>query len=969
VSPIENAPIESLLAHRGWVRKLALRLARDESAADDLAQDVWVAALRDPPRRSGGSVRAWLGRVLRNRAREVHRGRSRRETREAAIARPDRAESTDGIVSRADTHRHVVTAVLTLDEPYRTTVLLLFFEGLRTSEVADRMGVPVETVRTRARRALATLRARLDRDHGGDRRTWAVALLGVEMCDRIGGSVAAGVRVSTVGDLVKTGVTMAKWKTIGAAAAGGVAGVVLTLLAQGPAPVLDPPPVAIVEVEVAEITAEEVPPRVVVPVSVDPPPPAVEAPPADPVPEPEPVAADPAPVPIEITVPAKAAEAIRGRVLFADGSPVSGVTVRAIGPRTGMYRQPTEGAPLRKSEAERIEDARRAAAWDAATTQETVTGADGTYRLTGLRAMEYYVRAWSAGLAIRAAPGQSAERVFWPGDEFHFQAARVLRVHVAIRDSAGNSPTRANVRWTTLGERGGGSGAFWTPTSATIYMEPGTWVVRATADGRDILEAGPVTVTVEEGSETPSIVLETRGVARIRGHIAMHAGQNWSSIRVYAAPNVEGRVATDAELAQGLETSARGPRVAFAFDNLEPGTYTVAASLDGRTIDCRTKVTVADRTVACTLIMPPLDGKRALLVRVTGPDGELLDDVQIGLEIREGSSVMTRGAGRAHRQPDGRWLYPIVDRAQQASSGRGARWTLVVTSDALGSKRVPFDHGREQSIDIAFGRPASVEITAQGASEDTRRRLAVVLVGKGESGATALRLMDRSNAQGLGADARKTISPVAPGKYDVQLWLRAALPNAILVAQEKITVGTGILRVNLRVPRIVNVTLRAPGLEPGDRLSLSPVRDPGSRSFQLRSVLDDSKSATWRNIPVGRYVVAGLIAGKHSEMLLNVTASDTHTFVPANLDGLRLTVDEPYGKLANAGFITGDVIIRIADTSFRTRGDWSMLLVAAHGKQAVDFVVLRSGSETVVTARPTLFTGEPVGGHWQPVTR
>ncbi len=49
------APIEALLAEREWVRHLARTLARDESAADDLEQEAWRAALERPPADTGGS--------------------------------------------------------------------------------------------------------------------------------------------------------------------------------------------------------------------------------------------------------------------------------------------------------------------------------------------------------------------------------------------------------------------------------------------------------------------------------------------------------------------------------------------------------------------------------------------------------------------------------------------------------------------------------------------------------------------------------------------------------------------------------------------------------------------------------------------------------------------------------------------------------------------------------------------------
>ena len=66
--------------------------------------------------------------------------------------------------------------LLSLEEPYRSTVALRFFEDLPPRKVAARMGVPVNTVRSRLRRALASMRLELDREFS-DRRTWALPLL------------------------------------------------------------------------------------------------------------------------------------------------------------------------------------------------------------------------------------------------------------------------------------------------------------------------------------------------------------------------------------------------------------------------------------------------------------------------------------------------------------------------------------------------------------------------------------------------------------------------------------------------------------------------------------------------------------------------------------------------------------------------------------------------------------------------
>lgn len=173
-----RAPVDApeLLRHADFVRAVARRLVLGEAQVDDVVQQTWLAALEHPPRRRG-RLRAWLGAVARNFALRAAREARRRAHRERVAARHEAAPSAAETVAELAAHRRVVDAVLALDEPYRTAVLLRFYHGLPPREIARRTGVPGATARTRLHRALGLLRARLDGEHGGDRRAWCLALL------------------------------------------------------------------------------------------------------------------------------------------------------------------------------------------------------------------------------------------------------------------------------------------------------------------------------------------------------------------------------------------------------------------------------------------------------------------------------------------------------------------------------------------------------------------------------------------------------------------------------------------------------------------------------------------------------------------------------------------------------------------------------------------------------------------------
>ncbi len=163
--------VEDLLAHREWVRTLARALASDLASADDIEQETWLEALHAPPP-DARNLRAWLAVVVRHRAYKRTRAATRREHHEtaqhatASVRKGSGAAPVD-VVAAAEAQQRVVAAVLRLAEPYRSTLLLRFYEDLGPGVIAARTGTPVETVRTRVRRAADALRTELGGGAGG----------------------------------------------------------------------------------------------------------------------------------------------------------------------------------------------------------------------------------------------------------------------------------------------------------------------------------------------------------------------------------------------------------------------------------------------------------------------------------------------------------------------------------------------------------------------------------------------------------------------------------------------------------------------------------------------------------------------------------------------------------------------------------------------------------------------------------
>ena len=173
-------PIDDLLIHAGFVRAIARDLVRGAECADELTQQIWVAALRRPPRRAD-ALRGWLATTARNVLQNMRRSERRRVAREQAArlaAAPAPADDPAAILAREQVRERLVRAVLALDEPFRGAVLLHYYHGLPTPEIAARLAVPAATVRSRLARGLAKLRERLDADGGGVRGAWVPAMAG-----------------------------------------------------------------------------------------------------------------------------------------------------------------------------------------------------------------------------------------------------------------------------------------------------------------------------------------------------------------------------------------------------------------------------------------------------------------------------------------------------------------------------------------------------------------------------------------------------------------------------------------------------------------------------------------------------------------------------------------------------------------------------------------------------------------------
>ncbi len=166
---------EQLMAEMAWIRRLARALVKDAAAADDVAQETWLVATEQQPE-TNRPLRPWLARVVVNLVRTRRKASARRDQREAAFDDGRQVATPAELIERVELQRAVADEVLALAEPYRSTVLLHFVEGLGSAEIARRLGIPDGTVRRRLKVALDQLREAMHKRTDSPRRGWLAAL-------------------------------------------------------------------------------------------------------------------------------------------------------------------------------------------------------------------------------------------------------------------------------------------------------------------------------------------------------------------------------------------------------------------------------------------------------------------------------------------------------------------------------------------------------------------------------------------------------------------------------------------------------------------------------------------------------------------------------------------------------------------------------------------------------------------------
>lgn len=165
----DEAALEMLYArYGGLVFTLALRIVGDPELAREVLQDTFLRAWdgRDTYDAGRGRVPWWLMGIARNGAIDLLRSRphqARLREQERPLSQVRQNESADrGVADALALRRAVGQALAGLSDNQREAIELAYYRGLTQAEIAQHLGQPLGTIKSRTRDAMEHLRTLLE---------------------------------------------------------------------------------------------------------------------------------------------------------------------------------------------------------------------------------------------------------------------------------------------------------------------------------------------------------------------------------------------------------------------------------------------------------------------------------------------------------------------------------------------------------------------------------------------------------------------------------------------------------------------------------------------------------------------------------------------------------------------------------------------------------------------------------------
>lgn len=169
-----------VLKYQGRVANLVSRYVSNSAEVEDVTQEAFIKAYRALPKFRGDSAfYTWLYRIAANAAKNYLVALGRRPSSDQVIDEGEHFdlpgklkdhESPDAVLMGMELEQAVSSAIDTLPDELRAALTLREFEGLSYEEIAEILGCPIGTVRSRIFRAREAIDQRVEKQLGGESR-------------------------------------------------------------------------------------------------------------------------------------------------------------------------------------------------------------------------------------------------------------------------------------------------------------------------------------------------------------------------------------------------------------------------------------------------------------------------------------------------------------------------------------------------------------------------------------------------------------------------------------------------------------------------------------------------------------------------------------------------------------------------------------------------------------------------------
>ncbi len=684
---------------------------------------------------------------------------------------------------------------------------------------------------------------------------------------------------------------------------------------------------------------------------------------------------------------------VSGRVMTDDGTPLSGVVIRAVRRRpTHAHPQwrPGDPAPPFNDLGRRVRERVAQREQRIADTIETTSDVHGRFRVPGLIAQVYYqLSAYAPGYEVRPVSqngqwgrtrGNRGHSVR-AGESIDLLAMPMTVVRVTLQMPDGTTAARATL--TVQGTHA--STQPWIPRDATLRLPPGSYKVRAQVPADPERTADPsaqeyrseeVALEISHGTPETELTLTLSAQPGLAGTVTGFGGDPSAYIRVQLLKLGPGVNADKETLAKSNQNSwPRGNNPIYRFKRLEPGRYLIGAGHQRGEIEIMKEVEVSEGVAVVDFALTEPEAGDAMVVHATGPNGRPVGDITFWLSRRGRRANVT--PGRRARTDDGghRLDFPPHTFTPKPSAEPAADetppgpWVLWGKSPLYGQSSVELSEG-QRDVRLHLRAPAKLIVIVPGYAESALKGHITLKIAEptqpGDESADAAskqtrwnrssRWKGRNSGTSLDASGRYSSGPLEPGPRIITVLVAATKDrwsgmNALPAYTRTITLVSGDNRLSLPLPAThalnVQLDLGQGDARPSLQISFVTGNDGGSISWGNGTQADANGIVTFTRLPPGRYRLSRNHKQVREQMHVVVPAQERIRFIPEANDAMQVWLQHAKGLLGTAGLQQRDTIIEVDGKPFADSAAFSAAI--RDGGDTVTLGYLRKGKQGSVT--------------------